>query len=207
MTLIIHYLVGATIPENPKETQDVRKVATRYTLLGGYLFCNNFSTPKLKMCHAKTSRAQNEGVSRGNMRKPYRRTCPVLESLEGRIPLAHFEGRLDKLHKGVWSMPETRQLTESSYRRALIHLHSISFSYLGYTSWDLSHWPPTNLSSWSSMWNTSPKWIEAEPVAVISVSRVQSFLWKNIVCKFNIPTRLISDNTTLSLQAQGYITK
>jgi len=41
------------------------------------------------------------------------------------------------------------------------------------------------------------KWIEAEPVAVISGSRVRKFIWKNIICRFSVPRRIISDNGTL----------
>jgi len=40
------------------------------------------------------------------------------------------------------------------------------------------------------------KWIEAEPVAQITAHKVQHFVWKNIVCHFGVPRRLISDNGT-----------
>ena len=40
------------------------------------------------------------------------------------------------------------------------------------------------------------KWIEAEPVTSIIASKVEKFLWKNIVCQFGVPCRLISDNDT-----------
>jgi len=40
------------------------------------------------------------------------------------------------------------------------------------------------------------KWIEAEPVAHITAHKIQSFLWKNIVCRFVVPKRLVSDNGT-----------
>jgi len=40
------------------------------------------------------------------------------------------------------------------------------------------------------------KWIEAESVAQITAHKVQHFVWKNIVCRFGVPRRLISDNGT-----------
>ena len=40
------------------------------------------------------------------------------------------------------------------------------------------------------------KWVEAEPVAQITAHKVQQFVWKNIVCRFGVPKRLVSDNDT-----------
>jgi len=40
------------------------------------------------------------------------------------------------------------------------------------------------------------KWIEAELVAQITAHKVQHFVWKNKVCRFGIPKRLVSDNGT-----------
>jgi len=38
------------------------------------------------------------------------------------------------------------------------------------------------------------KWVEAEALATITKSRIQSFVWKNIICRFGIPLTIISDN-------------
>ncbi|CAL8162194.1 unnamed protein product [Prunus armeniaca] len=38
------------------------------------------------------------------------------------------------------------------------------------------------------------KWAEAEQLATITAVKVQSFIWKNIVCHFGIPHTLITDN-------------
>jgi len=40
------------------------------------------------------------------------------------------------------------------------------------------------------------KWIEAEPVAQITTHKIQHFVWKNIVCRFGVSKRLVSDNGT-----------
>jgi len=38
------------------------------------------------------------------------------------------------------------------------------------------------------------KWIEVEPLASITTNKVQSFVWKNIICMFGLPNTIISDN-------------
>ncbi|KAG6472849.1 hypothetical protein ZIOFF_070327 [Zingiber officinale] len=38
------------------------------------------------------------------------------------------------------------------------------------------------------------KWVEAEPLAKITKQMVKKFIWQNIICRFGIPRRLISDN-------------
>ena len=38
------------------------------------------------------------------------------------------------------------------------------------------------------------KWVEAEPLAKITEQMVKKFIWQNIICRFGIPRRLISNN-------------
>ncbi|KAL5559255.1 hypothetical protein UlMin_035466 [Ulmus minor] len=38
------------------------------------------------------------------------------------------------------------------------------------------------------------KWVEAEPLSEITEARTTSFVWRNIVCRFEIPHSLVSDN-------------
>ena len=38
------------------------------------------------------------------------------------------------------------------------------------------------------------KWVEAKPLIVITKTKIQHFVWKNLVCQFGIPRIIISDN-------------
>ena len=38
------------------------------------------------------------------------------------------------------------------------------------------------------------KWVEAEALATITEKNVQSFVWKNIICRYSIPRVLVSVN-------------
>ncbi|XP_019179221.1 PREDICTED: uncharacterized protein LOC109174439 [Ipomoea nil] len=39
-----------------------------------------------------------------------------------------------------------------------------------------------------------PKWIEAEPLAMITSQQCAKFLWRNVISRFGVPVHLISDN-------------
>ena len=38
------------------------------------------------------------------------------------------------------------------------------------------------------------KWVEAEGLATITKKNIQSFVWRNIICRYGIPKVLVSDN-------------
>ena len=38
------------------------------------------------------------------------------------------------------------------------------------------------------------KWVEAEPLATITKHKVRNFVWRSIICRFEIPRALVSDN-------------
>ena len=38
------------------------------------------------------------------------------------------------------------------------------------------------------------KWVEAEALATITEKKIRSFVWRNIICRFRIPSVLVSDN-------------
>jgi hypothetical protein len=40
------------------------------------------------------------------------------------------------------------------------------------------------------------KWIEAKPLATITLVTVQKFFWQNIVCRFGVPKAITVDNAT-----------
>ena len=47
------------------------------------------------------------------------------------------------------------------------------------------------------------KWVEAEALVTITKAKVQSFVWRNIVCRFGIPQTIISDNGR-QFDSQGF---
>ena len=40
------------------------------------------------------------------------------------------------------------------------------------------------------------QWIEAEPVPKITATVSQRFVWKNIICRYGVPSNIVTDNGT-----------
>ena len=40
------------------------------------------------------------------------------------------------------------------------------------------------------------KWAEAKPLAMISSKKVQDFVWEAIICRYDTPQEIVSDNGT-----------
>ena len=38
------------------------------------------------------------------------------------------------------------------------------------------------------------KWVEVEPMAAITSKKIQSFIWRFIICRYGMPQKLVSDN-------------
>lgn len=38
------------------------------------------------------------------------------------------------------------------------------------------------------------KWVEVKPLATIIEAKTTSFIWKNIICRFNIPHTIVTNN-------------
>ena len=49
------------------------------------------------------------------------------------------------------------------------------------------------------------EWVEAEALATITKARIHKFVWKNIVCRFDIP-RAITSNNGRQFDSQGFRT-
>ena len=38
------------------------------------------------------------------------------------------------------------------------------------------------------------KWMEAKPLAKITVHKVEDYMWKNIICRYSLPFAIVTDN-------------
>ena len=59
---------------------------------------------------------------------------------------------------------------------------------------DRYHWSIPTREETGVAINYFTKWVEAEPLTIITESKIQNFVWKNIVYRFGIPRMIISEN-------------
>lgn len=42
--------------------------------------------------------------------------------------------------------------------------------------------------------NYFSKWVEAEPLVTIATEKVKQFIWRSIICRYNVPESIVTDN-------------
>jgi len=196
------YIADGVLPTNEDEAQRIKRSSSRYTLVDGHLFRFGFSRPILTCVEIKESRR-------------------IMAELHEGICGSHIGGRallLRVLRAGYfWPTMRTDCMEhvkrcdqcqrQGDYHRAPPEiLHSIHPPWPFHT-WGIDILGPFPIAARQLKYlvvavEYLTKWIEAEPVANITASKVEKFIWKNLVCRFGVPRRLISDNGTQFTSSQ-----
>jgi len=172
----------------------MRRKASQFTLVGEELYKRGFSNPLLKCVT--------------NRQAQY-----IMEELHTGICGLHSGSRTmaARVLRAGYYWPTVKEDCEKYVRKCIqcqqhgnmIHLKSEELH--GITSpWPFAKWGmdilgPFNLEKGQVKFllvaiDYFTKWIEAEPLALIKAQQVQKFVWKNIVCRFGIPSIVITDN-------------
>jgi hypothetical protein len=96
------------------------------------------------------------------------------------------------------------QKCENCQKCARDHKQPSSLTQLIHPTWSLQRWgldllgslPPAqgNLRYVVVVVEYFSKWIEAKPLATITLAIVQKFFWQNIICRFGMPKAITVDN-------------
>ena len=93
-------------------------------------------------------------------------------------------------------MLEVFQHSHVASRKFNLYDFTMAFCDLG----DKPNWPlPTTRPTFKYdvvIVDYFTKWAEAKPLAMISSRKVQDFVWEAIICRYDIPQEIISDNGT-----------
>ena len=190
------YLADGILPAEPEEGKKIKRNAARYTLVDGVLFGHGFTHPIL------TCVSDNECVR-------------IMAELHEGICGSHVGGRslASKVVRAGFYLATVKEDCVRHAQRCKqcqkhADWHKAPPEELGsiYSPWLFNKWGidilgpfPLAIRQMKYLIVTIEyftKCLEAEPVAQITTHKVQHFVWKNIVCRFGVPRRLVSDNGT-----------
>nr|CAN79539.1 hypothetical protein VITISV_011362 [Vitis vinifera] len=188
------YIRTGTLPGDPKQAHKIRVQAARFTLIGGHLYKRSFTGPYLRCL--------------GHSEAQY-----VLAELHEGICGNHSGGRslAHRAHSQGYYWPTMKKdaaayvkKCDKCQRYALIpHMPSATLKSVS-SPWPFAQWgmdivgplpaAPAQKKFLLVATDYFSKWVEAEAYASIKDKDVTKFVWKNIVCRFEIPQTIITDN-------------
>nr|KYP72275.1 Transposon Ty3-I Gag-Pol polyprotein [Cajanus cajan] len=203
VTGIWSFLKEGILPEDKDEARKMRMRSAKFVIIGDELFKRGISTPLLKCLTAPQVAYVIEEIHRG--------ICGMhsgARSMATRVLRAGYYWPTLKsdCQDYVQKCKECQQFgnTHRQPPEALHHMMS---------AWPFSQWgmdilgpfPPAKgqLKFLLVAIDYFTKWIEACPLAKITTENVQRFTWRSIVCRFEIPHTLVTDNGRQFI-AQGF---
>nr|KYP58325.1 Gypsy retrotransposon integrase-like protein 1 [Cajanus cajan] len=194
MTPLRNFILQGELPPDPMEARKLRTQAARYSIVASELYRREFSTPLLKCID--------------NLQAEY-----VMREVHEGICGSHSGGQTlaAKVLRAGYYWPTLRGDCAEFVKRWIpcqrhgnvIHasateLHSISSPW-PFALWGIDVLGPFPVAKGQVKFllvavDYFTKWIEAEPLACISTTNVQKFVWRNLVTRFSIPYAIVSDN-------------
>ncbi|XP_073015635.1 uncharacterized protein [Primulina eburnea] len=194
MTPLIEYIVHGKLPEDRAQATKIKRQAPRFVFLNKVLYRRSYQGPLLKcILESKVEYILREihegccGEHLGGM------------ALSRKAMLAGFWWpRINQDAARLVRRCQGCQHHSNFCHRLAVSLQPISPS-CPFDQWglDIAGLFPRARAQKKFLLvavDYFSKWVEAEPLARITEEEIMKFLWKNIVCRYEIPRRLISDN-------------
>ncbi|KAL2251632.1 UNVERIFIED_CONTAM: Retrovirus-related Pol polyprotein from transposon [Sesamum indicum] len=197
---IVEYLEDGTLPADPIAAKRVKFRATRFTMLSGRLYKRTVDGPLLKCL--------DEERALYVMREIHEGSCgnhSGSRSLAQKIIRQGFYWpTIAKDSKELVKKCESCQKYATLIHQPATSMEPIKIA-CPFDQWGIDivgPFPPAQAQKKFIIVAVEyfTKWVEAEAVARISEREVINFIWKSIICRFDLPRVLISDNGT---QFQG----
>nr|POF02826.1 transposon ty3-g gag-pol polyprotein [Quercus suber] len=191
MTPIVSFLQDGHLPQNKEEARKIKKRATRFIILNDALYKRGFSMPYLRCVDEKEAtyilKEIHEGVC-GDHAGPRSLTGKIIRTgyfwPTMQVDTAEFVKRCDKCQQfgNVQRLPAEKLTTISSL--------------WPFAQWGIDIVGPLPQGKGQVKFllvaiDYFTKLVEAEALATITEARIQSFVWKNIICRFRIPRKII----------------
>ncbi|RDY13735.1 hypothetical protein CR513_01291, partial [Mucuna pruriens] len=196
MTPLIQFLQDNRTTESEEEARRMTKEAAKYTLVGQRLYRRGFAFPLLKCLDQEEAEYVMKEVHDG--------VCGTHiggQALASKIARAgYYWPTLKSDCMGFVKKCDKCQRFAEGDKAPPEMLHAITSPW-PFCKWGVDILGPFPLAPGQIKFlivavDYFTKWIEAEPVAVISAERVKKFLWKKVICRFGLPAIIVSNNGT-----------
>jgi hypothetical protein len=195
-TEIISFLQGNCLSDDEVYNKRMEARTRPYVIIEGELYKHGVCSPLLK-CLSRT-----EGIK-------------LMKEIHAGLCGSHIGSRplLGKVFRQGFYWPKAAsdaadlvQKCKNSQKCARDQKQPSSLTQLIQPTWPLQRWgldllgplPPAqgNLRYVVVAVEYFSKWIEAKPLATITLATVKKFFWQNIVCRFGVPKAITVDNGT-----------
>ena len=200
---ILSFLREGQLPPNPEEARKIQKRAAKFTILNDEIYKRGYTQLYLRCIEEEEARYVLEEVHGGvcgnhigakSLVRKIMRTgyfWPTMQQDE-----AEFVKKCDSCQRygNVQRVPGKKMTTISSPWH--------------FARWGIDIMGPLPQGKRQMKFllvaiDYFIKWVEAKALATITETKVQNFVWKNIVCRFSIPRTIISDNGR-QFDSQGF---
>ena len=194
MTSIISFLLDGHLPQDTDKARKIRKRAARFTILNDTLYKRGFSMPYLKCVDQDEAKYILEEIHErvcGDYAGPRSLVSKVIRT-------GYFWPTMQENAVKLVKRCDKCQRFENVQRLPAEKLTAITSPW-PFSQWGIDIVGPLPQGKGQVKFllvaiDYFTKWVEAEALATIMEARIQSFVWKNIICRFGIPLMIIFDN-------------
>ncbi|GAV62408.1 rve domain-containing protein/RVT_3 domain-containing protein, partial [Cephalotus follicularis] len=194
MTPFINWLRDGILPEDPAEARKLVYRANRFHIQDGILYKRSFSFPWLRCLNPSEAdyalREVHEGIC-GNHTGGRTLSHKLLR--QGYYWPTMHQDAINLVRKC-----DKCQRNSNISRRPSQPLTSITAPW-PFAQWGMDFVGPLPIATSQRKFlivavDYFTKWVEAEPLAIITEKNTESFVWKSIICRFGVPRTIITDN-------------
>ncbi|XP_075663203.1 uncharacterized protein LOC142632739 [Castanea sativa] len=176
MAPIVSFLQDGHLPRDTLEAKKIKTRTTRFTILNDTLYKRGFSLPYLKCV--------NEEEAKYVLREVHEGICGDHAGPKSLTDATELVRRCDKCQRfrNVQRLPVEKMTTITSP--------------WPFAQWGIDIVGPLPQGKGQVRFllvaiDYFTKWVEAEAIGTITEARIHNFVWKNIICRFEIPRTII----------------
>ncbi|GJW55247.1 reverse transcriptase domain-containing protein [Tanacetum coccineum] len=194
MTPIFKYLTDRTLPAEGKKARVVKHKSWRFSILNGILYKKSFPGPWLRCVGPLQANYVLREIHDGSCSIHAGTRSVVAKALRISYYRPTMHGDAIKLIHTCQDCQVHKPIPRNPQQK----LSPITSPWPFY-KWDINIAGPflkgpRKVKFLIVAIDYFTKWIEAKPAATITGSQIKKFVWDNIVCRFELPGEIISDN-------------